>query len=684
LTISGSLDRMDWMATIGDFWLQTLAWLAGLAVAFGILARLMPCNPGMYWWKNLRGVATDFVYWFIVPLFLRLCRLLMLIAGVVLLFGGRDPQVLPVKDWPLWQQCLAILLIQDVLLYWIHRVFHTRLAWNFHAIHHSPRVLDWMAAGRFHPINNLLTFGLADVAVLLLGFPPAALFVLTPFNTVYSAMVHANLNWTFGPLRYVFASPVFHRWHHTGLGEGIDKNFASTFPFLDVVFGTFYMPPGKLPEQFGNGAPDFPEGFWGQFIHPFLKKNPTQGTLKGSRRRLAPALRWASFLTVVGLLGGGVFFTVRLANRNEQLTREVERAEAARQALQLDGARRALAENDLVRAGALLDEAAGPGRKTEEERHLRDRCRRKCLVLAGHTAAVRGVAISADGRRIVSGGDDGTVRVWDAAMGTTILTLTGHTRPVRSVAITADGRRIISGSFDRTVKVWDGATGREEFTLTGHTAPVLAAAVSADGQHIVSGSVDLTVRVWDAATGQEELTLRGDPGAVPSVAISADGRCIVSAGWGTAKVWDGRTGREKFTLTGHTDLVYDVAMSPDGQHIVSGSFDARVKVWDATTGREQLTLEGHTGPVYGVAISPDGKRIVSGGKDRTVKVWDAAAGREELTLKGHTDSVTSVAVTADGRRIVSGSEDGTVKVWDAPNCRQTTVHGVEGYDKVTR
>jgi sterol desaturase/sphingolipid hydroxylase (fatty acid hydroxylase superfamily) len=266
---------MDWVAELGEYWLNTLKWLAGLTAAFAVLARLMPCNPGMYWWKDLRAVGTDFIYWFIVPLFLRLARTLMLLAGVSLLFGGNDPHVLPVRDWPLWLQCVAILLIQDVLLYASHRIFHTRLAWKFHAVHHSPKVLDWMSNARFHPVNNLLAFSLADVAVLLLGFAPAALFVLAPFNLIYSSMVHANLNWTFGPLRYVFASPVFHRWHHTILEEGLDKNFASTFPFLDVIFGTFYMPPGKLPEQFGNGDPDFPEDFWGQFLHPFRRtKSP--------------------------------------------------------------------------------------------------------------------------------------------------------------------------------------------------------------------------------------------------------------------------------------------------------------------------------------------------------------------------------------------------------------------------
>lgn len=263
---------MDWIADLGDFWLNTLAWIAGLALAFGILARLMPCNPGMHWWKNPRGAATDFLYWFYVPLFLRVVRTFLLWGGIKLIFGGAEPRIAVTQQLPLWQQCILILLIQDVLLYIAHRIFHTRLAWKYHAIHHSPTVLDWMATVRFHPVNNLFSFAFADIAVLLMGFSPEALILLTPFNLIYSAMTHANLNWTFGPLRYVFASPVFHRWHHTTEKEGIDKNFASTFPILDLLCGTFYMPPGRLPQQFGNGENDFPEDFWGQLVYPLRRR----------------------------------------------------------------------------------------------------------------------------------------------------------------------------------------------------------------------------------------------------------------------------------------------------------------------------------------------------------------------------------------------------------------------------
>jgi sterol desaturase/sphingolipid hydroxylase (fatty acid hydroxylase superfamily) len=262
---------MEGMDLIWDYWITTLYRVIFFSALFGVLDRLMPCNRGMYWWKDVRAAVTDCLYWFAVPVFMYNFRTLMVATGVDLLYGGREPEFLPVKILPLWQQCLLILLLQDFLLYWIHRGFHTRRAWRFHAVHHSPQVLDWMSTTRFHPINHLLAFTLVDVVVLLLGFAPMALLLLTPFNIFYSALVHANLNWTYGPLRYVFASPVFHRWHHTTREEGLDKNFASTFPVLDVVFGTFYMPVGKLPEEFGSGDPDFPEDLLGQLLYPFQR-----------------------------------------------------------------------------------------------------------------------------------------------------------------------------------------------------------------------------------------------------------------------------------------------------------------------------------------------------------------------------------------------------------------------------
>jgi WD40 repeat protein len=292
--------------------------------------------------------------------------------------------------------------------------------------------------------------------------------------------------------------------------------------------------------------------------------------------------------------------------------------------------------------------------------------------LEGHTDRVNAVALSADGRTIVSGAWDSTVKVWDAHDGRLLRSLEGHTAAVTAVALSPDGRTIVSGSADRTVKVWDAHDGRLLRSLEGHTAWVNAVALSPDGRTIVSGSADCTVKVWDAHDGRLLRSLEGHTAEVTAVALSPDGRTIVSGSWdNTLKVWDAASGRLRRSLAGHTDAVLAVALSPDGRTIVSGSSDRTLKVWDAHDGRLLRSLEGHTDAVLAVALSADGRTIVSGASwDSTVKVWDAHDGRLLRSLEGHTYEVTAVALSADGRTIVSGASwDSTVKVWDAHDGR---------------
>jgi sterol desaturase/sphingolipid hydroxylase (fatty acid hydroxylase superfamily) len=243
---------------------------------FGLLAKLYPCNPGQPKFIS-RETPTDLIY-----------------AGMLLLGGGvatsgataaalgliYGPDAAAAREaieqgrgalaaLPLWSQILLILVISDVIQYWLHRAFHWGPLWPFHAIHHSSRVLDWITTYRVHPVNYALYSTSVSALVMVLGFSPVALAVLGPLNFVHAALVHANLDWDYGPFRYVLASPVFHRWHHADENsEAHDKNFAPTFPILDVIFGTFYMPKGVLPEGFGvEGAPS--EGFLAQLVYPF-------------------------------------------------------------------------------------------------------------------------------------------------------------------------------------------------------------------------------------------------------------------------------------------------------------------------------------------------------------------------------------------------------------------------------
>jgi sterol desaturase/sphingolipid hydroxylase (fatty acid hydroxylase superfamily) len=247
------------------------------AVIFPVLTHRFACNQGKPWWRRAE-LLTDFCYWFVIPVFTRFLRIGLLVAGAALIFGLQRPEEViaffenghgPLAQWHFWAQIVFYLLVSEFLLYWMHRLFHGATMWKYHAVHHSSEDVDWISAARFHPINLILGTVMVDVVLLLAGIAPAVLGIVTPFNVLMSAFVHANLNWTLGPCKYVLASPVFHRWHHTAAERGGSKNFAGTFPILDLLFGTFHMPKNELPDAYGIGEADFPKSFGGQLLYPF-------------------------------------------------------------------------------------------------------------------------------------------------------------------------------------------------------------------------------------------------------------------------------------------------------------------------------------------------------------------------------------------------------------------------------
>jgi sterol desaturase/sphingolipid hydroxylase (fatty acid hydroxylase superfamily) len=262
---------------------DTLLALLPISIALGLiftalsLVSASACNPGKRWWQK-PDLATDLCYWFVIPLFTRFLRIGLLVLGGAYIFGLTKPD--DIIDFfehghgmfgrlPLWVQVSLYLVLSDFMLYWMHRAFHGASLWKFHAVHHSSEELEWISAGRFHPVNLFLGTVMVDIALLFAGLTPDVLIFLSPFNTAMSAFVHANLNWTLGPLKYVIASPVFHRWHHTANERGGGRNFASTFPVFDLLFGTFYMPERELPDHYGIEDKTFPGGFGEQLAYPF-------------------------------------------------------------------------------------------------------------------------------------------------------------------------------------------------------------------------------------------------------------------------------------------------------------------------------------------------------------------------------------------------------------------------------
>jgi sterol desaturase/sphingolipid hydroxylase (fatty acid hydroxylase superfamily) len=250
-----------------------------LAAVFTVLTSFWACNPGRPWWRK-SDIVTDAVYWFIIPVVARFLRIGLLVAVAALLLGITTADGLvafydnghgPLAALPLFAQMIIFLIGEDIILYWTHRLFHGQTFWKYHAVHHSSEELEWISAARFHPVNLFLGSVLADVALLFAGISPNVFVVLGPITIAHSAFVHANLDWTFGPFKYLIATPVFHRWHHTAPERGGEKNFAATFPVLDVLFGTFYMPAGELPDQYGIAEREFPASFAGQLLHPFTR-----------------------------------------------------------------------------------------------------------------------------------------------------------------------------------------------------------------------------------------------------------------------------------------------------------------------------------------------------------------------------------------------------------------------------
>jgi small GTP-binding protein len=224
--------------------------------------------------------------------------------------------------------------------------------------------------------------------------------------------------------------------------------------------------------------------------------------------------------------------------------------------------------------------------------------------------------VTADGRRAVSGGYDGMIRVWDLERRACLASLEGHSGYINAVAVTADGRRAVSGGQDNKVRIWDLETRTCLTTLEVHSGGLFGVAVTPDGRRALSAAAEILL--WDLESLIRLATFRG----CNTVAVSSDGRRAVSAaGSEGLGLYDLESRTYLATLSGHQHFVRSVAVTADGRRAVSGG-EGRVLVWDLERRACLASLEGHRGDVYGVAVTADGRRAVSGGEDGTVRVWD--------------------------------------------------------------
>ncbi|MBC8036811.1 MAG: sterol desaturase family protein [Rhizobiales bacterium] len=186
-----------------------------------------------------------------------------------------SPHLVPqeFRSWvgsqPVWVQLPVMILLADLGFYAIHRLFHKiPWLWKFHAVHHSIEEMDWLAAHRVHPVDQILTKGVSFLPVFALGFSAAPIAAYAFLYHWQSLLIHSNVRIGFGPIGRIFATPRFHHWHHANQPQAYDKNFAGQLSFLDAVFGTLHMPAANMPKRYGTDEP-VPHSYGAQLMFPF-------------------------------------------------------------------------------------------------------------------------------------------------------------------------------------------------------------------------------------------------------------------------------------------------------------------------------------------------------------------------------------------------------------------------------
>jgi sterol desaturase/sphingolipid hydroxylase (fatty acid hydroxylase superfamily) len=217
-----------------------------------------------------RGWATDLVHFAVNNLLTTVGVVVAVVAAGTVLRAAVPASVRSgISHQPGWVQFAAAFLVAELGGYWGHRATHTvPVLWRFHKVHHSIQEMDWLAAARLHPIDQAFTRSCAVLPLYALGFTRATFGAFLVFTTFQALFIHANVRFTFGPLRWVVATPEFHHWHHANDAAAYNSNFAGEFPLMDLLFGTLHLPKGARPARYGIDD-TVPDGYLRQLAWPF-------------------------------------------------------------------------------------------------------------------------------------------------------------------------------------------------------------------------------------------------------------------------------------------------------------------------------------------------------------------------------------------------------------------------------
>jgi len=283
-----------------------------------------------------------------------------------------------------------------------------------------------------------------------------------------------------------------------------------------------------------------------------------------------------------------------------------------------------------------------------------------------HADAISAIALSRDGKFLVSSSWDATVKFWNVRTGMVFHTLMQHAEPVTAISLSVNGDLLVTAS-GQMIKLWDLKMGNLLRTLDTHTGTVNAVALSPDNYELVSGGQDGKVCFWSLKSKRSDPVVHQHHMPILAVAISPDGQLALS---GSADhiltLHQARTGELLRSLTGHSTGLTSIAISPTGKMFATGGNDGTIAIWAESaivSGNLERVWVAHTGVVRSLTFSPDGRMLASGGDDASIRFWHPATGERLATLNGHRDRVNALVFSSNGETLLSGSADKTIRLW---------------------